>query len=280
MLRVGRFEVLITLQVVRQEADAQLQGDDPGAPGQHADLRLGHAGAGAHIALGVGAVETQVDADLAQIRLVLSGGGSAEADGIAVVIQAQAGHNGVQIQDAQGLAGVAVEQDVVELGVVVGDAQGQLAGFAHALQEPRLALAGHDEADLLLHGFGAVAHILLQGVLKQDIAVDGVVELGDGLMELLRREVPQHLLEMTEGDGALIEVLGGLRRFQAEAAHEFIHPPVFAAGILVIELAAVGGDEVQGAAGIANALAQKFRHRADVLHQRLGILEHILVDAL
>ena len=39
----------------------------------------------------------------------------------------EAGHDSIEIDHADGLAGIGVEEDVVDLGVVVGDAQGDAA---------------------------------------------------------------------------------------------------------------------------------------------------------
>ena len=69
-----------------------------------------------------------------QIALVLRGGRRAEADGVAEVIEAGAGHDRIEVDDAQGLARLCVEQNVIELRVVVRDAQRQLACLQRGLQ--------------------------------------------------------------------------------------------------------------------------------------------------
>ena len=46
-----------------------------------------------------------------------------EADGIAEVIGGKARHDGVKVDDAKALPRRFVEQDIVQLGIVVGDAQ-------------------------------------------------------------------------------------------------------------------------------------------------------------
>ena len=64
--------------------------------------------------------------DLAQILLVFRRGAGGGAHHVAEVVERQAGHHGVEIDDADGFAGFVVEQNVIELGVVVGDALGQI----------------------------------------------------------------------------------------------------------------------------------------------------------
>ncbi len=63
---------------------------------------------------------------LRQILLVLRGRAGGGAHHVAEIVERQAGHHGVEIDDADGFAGRVVEQHVVELGVVVRDALGQI----------------------------------------------------------------------------------------------------------------------------------------------------------
>ena len=152
--------------------------------------------------------------------------------------------------------------------------------------------AGHhllpvqEEADLpgeILHATGAVGgHRLAEGL----EALPGVVEVRDGLVELRRREVEQHLLELAEGCARLTEVLRALGTVVGHGvADEIVHTPV-ALLFVAVHVAAVGGfDQVQRAArGILPRLrklaAQVLRHPLHVGHDLLWLLEHVGVDLL
>ena len=93
----------------------------------------------------------QIDAHFRKVLLILGRSRRAEADGITVVIQRRAGHDGVEIEHAQRLARPAVEQDVIELRIVVRDAQRQLAAVEQAAERARLLLAVEREADIIRH---------------------------------------------------------------------------------------------------------------------------------
>ena len=86
-----------------------------------------------------------------QIALVLRGSRRAEADGVAEVIEAGAGHDRIEVDDAQGLARLCVEQNVIELRVVVRDAQRQLACLQRGLQRRHFRLPGKRKFDLGLN---------------------------------------------------------------------------------------------------------------------------------
>lgn len=70
---------------------------------------------------------------LRDILFVLSSRIRAEADGIAEVKDRQSRHNGVQVDDADALAGFVINHNVVQLRIVVRYAERQLARGLHAL---------------------------------------------------------------------------------------------------------------------------------------------------
>ena len=71
------------------------------------------------------------------------------------------------------------------------------------------------------------------------IAIHGVMEIGNGLVELCGREPGKELLESTKGNGTLTEFLGRLGLLQAQAVFdEGEETPIFSlfvyTGILTI----------------------------------------------
>ena len=62
------------------------------------------------------------DLNRREVGAVFLDGGNAGADEIAEVVEAETGHHGVEVDDADTLAGMVVDENVGEFGVVVGDA--------------------------------------------------------------------------------------------------------------------------------------------------------------
>ena len=87
-----------------------------------------------------------------QIRLVLLGCCCAEADGIAEVVGRQAGHDGVEIDDAESFSGFLVKQDVVQLCVIVCDAERKESFFLLFYKYAAVVLSCKDEIDLRTAG--------------------------------------------------------------------------------------------------------------------------------
>ena len=104
------------------------QRHQPGAPWQILQLRRGQASPrplqeapGEHL------VQRNVKIDFRQVLLVLHAVVRAKADGVAEVVDGETRHGGVQIDDADALMGVPVDQDVIQLRVIVGDPKRKLS---------------------------------------------------------------------------------------------------------------------------------------------------------
>ena len=149
----------------------------------------------------------------------------------------------------------------------MGHPQGQLASFPHPLEGAGLLLPGQRERDLRLGVLGPAAGVLVQRLMEDAVAVNGVVEVGDRLAEGLRRELGEKLLEGAEGHGTLIEVLRRLRRLEADAVLHEIVDAVAAGPVLVIALSVQSRHQLHGASGVAGVLRRELRHGLDVLHQ-------------
>ena len=140
---------------------------------------------------------------------------------------------------------------------------------------------GQREGDLRLNLCCPPHHVLLHRLTEQSVAVGGVVEILNGLVEGFRREGAQLLLEGAEGDGALVEILRALRCLKADAVfHEIVDPPVAVLPLVVPALPCFGGNQVQGAVGIVGLLAQVGGDGGDVLLQPCHIREGPVADLL
>ena len=73
-------EIMVTVQIVGEEADAALHGHGLSAHGHHFQFLVGESGAGGEEALGEDAEHIQAHLHLAQVLLILGGGSGAEAD--------------------------------------------------------------------------------------------------------------------------------------------------------------------------------------------------------
>ena len=224
--------------------------------------------------------------NLALVLLILAAVIGAKADRVAKVVRRQPRHHRVQVDDAQPLHRPFVQQDVVELGVVVGDPQRQLAPLLQVEQVPAVRLMLPHKFDLPLH-LGRAAHcVLLHRPLKVLVTLGGVVEAGDGLGQAGGVKGPQLPLEAAKGGGALEQVLLVARLLQADAALDVgEHPPAAPFFIPMVEPAVVAGDHPHALpanipAGLPGLLGDKLGHQADVLHQPIHILKGVGVDAL
>ena len=235
---------------------------------------------GVEIALQERLVHVELQPDLIQILLILCGRGRAEAHAVAEIIGRQTRHHRVEIEHALGAAGLRVKQDVVELGVVVRHAQRQLAGREHAAERPELLLPREQEVDLgpdILH---AAADIGFDGGAELAQAVDGVVEMRDGLIQGGRREIRQRLLELAEGHRGLVKVVSVARHIQADAAgDEVVGAPELALVIDAVFSAVLGPAEADALQ--TNLLAvDEPGDRVDILDQLLRVAEGDAVDPL
>ena len=175
----------IAVEVVSKEADGLLQGDDVAAVGEHGQLGFGQRAARAlDEALGVGLEHFGEEMYLIQVGLILGGGGGTRADGVAEVVEAGAGHDGVQVDDADGLLGGLVQQDVGELGIVMGYAEGEITALQRVHDEGAFVGAVGDELDLITDGIRTPRSVSLYGGEEVGVSLLGVVEIGDGLNEL------------------------------------------------------------------------------------------------
>ena len=149
--------------------------------------------------------------DLAQVLLVFRGRAGGGAHHVAEVVERQAGHHGVEVDDAKAFAGGVVEQHVVELGVVVRDALGQTG----LKQNARDGFPRQGKFDLRLSQFGAAFHVSGDGLLQSREALGCVMEIGNGLDEPRRRQTGKLLLEVAESVRCLKRLCRRRLRFRS-----------------------------------------------------------------
>ena len=268
MLGVGNVVIVIPFKIIGQEAHSVFQCHGPGSKRERHQLRRCQAAAGRDKALGIGPEEVQTHFDPAEVLLVLRGGGGAETNGIAEVIGDQPGHHGVQVNDAERETGLGIQHDVVELGIVVRDADGKLAPIPHPLQRSGFLLAGEKKVYLRADFCQTAGGVRLDGEMKLPVAVGGVVKIRNRLTERLRRKVSQLILETAEGNRALVEVHGRFRRLEAEAVlDKIVYPPVFSGFILTPGLPVLCRHQMQRSAGIGVSGGEKFRDGGYVSHE-------------
>ena len=223
--------------------------------------------------------------DFGEVLLVFGRGAGGGADHVAEVVEGEAGHDGVEVDDAEGFAGAVVEHDVIELGVVVGDALGELG----VQEDAGEGLEAEGEVDLGLGEGDAVGGVGGDGLLERGEAFGGVVEVGDGVVEAGRGEVSELMLEEAEGFGGLIGLGGGFDDVEGVSVlDEGVGAPVVAEVVGVQGSGVACGDEGEGAAvgvGVGWEIVSEFGGEVngdtlDVLHERGGVAEDVVVDAL
>ena len=177
------FEIDIALQEIRQETNATFEGEQFAGKGQVAEFRRVEEGGGGEVALHQRFEAVEANVEIGQFGVILAGGGGGGADHVAKVIQGGTRHGGVKVDDADALRGDVIQEDVVELGVVVGDPLRDFAGGDEVRDAGAIRGTGEREVDLRLDLGGAVLGVGLNGGLEGFEPFGGVVEIGDGLVE-------------------------------------------------------------------------------------------------
>ena len=91
-----------------------------------------------------------------------------------------------------------MEQDIVDLGVVMGHPQRQLSLQLQIRELTGQILHLQQEIDLFLNGGCTACLVFLYGLAEIGVALAGIVEIGDGLDQLVNVKIMQIHLELTE----------------------------------------------------------------------------------
>ena len=210
----------------------------------------------------------------------------AEADGIPKIIGSKPRHDRVKVDDAKTLAGRFVEQDVVQLGVVVSDAQRQFTRRQQVHHDMILCFAGADKLNFALHLCGTTHAVLSHGALEVSEALRRVVEVRDRLMQGVCRIFSQLMLEIAKCNSALVKILSRLHLLQTDSVlYKFIDTPAATISSLIIGLFLFGRHHMERCTrrvspALLSLFAQKICNTADVFHQTGRVFECIGIDFL
>ena len=221
-------EIGVAREVVGQEPDADRHGDEPAGERQIGQLRLVEELGLGEIALDQRLEVLFLGVDLGKILLVLGRRRGRSAHHVAKVVQGRTGHGGVEVDHHVGPVGR--QHDVVDLGVVVGDALGDFTRLHQLHDLGGLFAARIHPGELLGDQRLAALDVLGRRLVEETQPIHRVVELGDDLPEPRRGQVGEIVLELGERPRHQLR----LRRIGDEidrgiALQERIEPP----GILV-----------------------------------------------
>ena len=224
--------------------------------------------------------------DFRKVGFVLGRRRSARADGIAEVEGGQAGHDRVEVDDADGGAGAAVEQDVAHLRVVVRDPQRQPVLFEQIHQDRAVRLAVVDEPQLCRDLAQAARFVAERGFGELAVARGRIVKVRDRLVQRVRRVIGEHALESAERRAGLHQHLVGVGGLKGRGVRNVQRrAPVLAAAVHVVIRAVRCLEDGQRAAGGVPALrrelcGEKARDAEHVFHDRVRVMKDKPVDAL
>lgn len=145
-------EVVVPLEIISEETHTALHRHQLGTPRQGLLFQRGERfPCCLQEALGVNFKQFHAEIDFREVSFVLGAVVGTEADRIPKIIGSKPRHDRVKVDNAKTFAGRFVEQDVVQLGVVVGDAQRQLARRQQIHHNVILCFAGADKLNFALH---------------------------------------------------------------------------------------------------------------------------------
>ena len=171
-----------------------------------------------------------------------------------------------------------MEQNVVDLGVVMGHPQRQLTGLLHIGELAGQILNTQHPLQFLPDFLQAAGGIGFHRGHQLGITVPGVVEIGDGLRQQADLKVRQIRLEVTKGFARVTDD----QKIGADAVSNGGHIVGHSPEVVFVDqvgLAVIGVMEVQS--GLSGLLgADVLRHQVDILHQTHRIPEGIGIDIL
>ena len=163
----------------------------------------------------------------------------------------------------------------------MGDAFGEVG----IKQDAGDGLMREGKVDFRFRECGAVSHVGLDGMFERGKSPWRVVKIGNGIVQTRRGQIGEHLLELAEGLGSLKRLIRRTDRVVAAGAlDEFIGAPIIPFGVGVPCTAVARGDESEHAA-VSIRLAVDLRAEMggdalDIFHDRDGVFEDVMVDAL
>ena len=223
-----RLEINVSFQIVRQEADAGFQRDQFAGEGKQGNFqRSDKIFGGFQIAFHDRLEHGHAHEGLFKVFLVLRRRGGHCAHHVSEVVKNAAGHHRIQVNDAYGPVRFRIQHDIVDFRVVVHDSDGEFPLFLEIQEKVHFPFTFPDEFQLLPAGGQTAGGILPRRFHQAVEPLAGVVEKGNGFMDVLRIHVAQKLLKGPEGFGGFI----GLARVFRHIARVGIFDAVVAAPV-------------------------------------------------
>jgi len=280
-------EVVVPLEIISEEAHTALHRHQLGTPRQGLLFQRGERfSCCLQEALGVNFKQFHAEIDFREVSFVLGAVVGTEADRIPKIIGSKPRHDRVKVDDAKTLAGRFVEQNVVQLGVVVGDAQRQLTRRQQIHHNVILCFAGADKLNFALHLCGTTHAVFGHGALEVSETLGRIVEVRDRLMQGVCRIFSQLMLEIAKCNSALVKILSRLHLLQTDSVlYKFIDTPAATISSLIIGLFLFGRHHMERSTrrvspALLSLFAQKICNAADVFHQTSRVFECIGIDFL
>ena len=130
------------------------------------------------------------------------------------------------------------------------------------------------------------AHVLFHSLLELSESIGSIMEIHYGFVEHGCREILEKILEITEGNCALIELLGLLYLVKAEAVGDEIYKTPILSLIVALACGAVlcsdSGESLSlGITATCSYHGCKIvSNRNKILHKLMGIFKYVLINAL
>ena len=160
MLFVFNLEILVADDIVVEEARCQLAGERKAAQPERIDLGFGERGRGfLNKSLGERPIDIEVHARLVGFGRIFFDKVCRKTDCVAEIVTDQTRHDGIQVDDDQSLARRLVKENVIDLRVIMGDAERELAFRVQIRQLASRVFHRQQPVKLLAHLCNAPADI-------------------------------------------------------------------------------------------------------------------------
>ena len=199
MLVAAGLEVNIAVEVVAEEAENELVGEKECGEGKKLDFLFGDVVANALEEAGnVFFKEVETVVNLGEVFFVFCGVTSSETNAVTEVVKEGAGHNGVKVDNANALVRVVVDHDVVELGIVVRNAERDLTVCKRINDNVSEVLALFDLFDFVSAFASSACNVVFESRHEVIVSGYGVVEVRNGFVESFCGIIGEEVLIRTE----------------------------------------------------------------------------------
>ena len=190
----------------------------------------------------------------------------------------QTGHNRIQIHHNHGTLVNGAEQHVIDLRVIMGNAQGQFSVHHHISQLTCFILNTQQEIQFILNLCHTANRILLNCIHQLLIAGAGIMEVWNGLIELIDIKVSQLHLEFTKCCASIVDNLRVSHSAISLGGNEIGHSPE----VLTIQHIGLSISRMMEVkCNLTGFLCpDMLRDLINILHQLDGLAESIGIDIL